>query len=85
MNYKINRNFNRNLGFQVSHNDIFEAVNNLNLFLETLPPNLYRSIDFKTTGALIGAVFCTKLVETIQGSVVNPIEKGHPDINLLQG
>ncbi len=80
MNYKINRNFNRNLGFQVSHNDIFEAVNNLNLFLETLPPNLYRSIDFKTTGALIGAVFCTKLVETIQGSVVNPIEKGHPDI-----
>lgn len=80
MNYKVNTSFNRNLGFQVSHNEILESVNSLNSFLETLPPNLYHSIDFKTTGALIGAVFCTKLVENIQGSVVNPIEKGHPDI-----
>lgn len=85
MNYKINRNFNRNLGFQVSYQEILVAVNNLNAFLATLPPNLYRNIDFKTTGALIGAIFCTKLVETIQGCVVNPIEKGHPDIIPVSG
>ena len=85
MDYKINKTFNRNLGFQVSHNEILESVNNLNSFLQTLPPNLYRSIDFKTTGALIGAVFCTKLVENIKGSAVNPIEKGHPDIIPVSG
>ena len=80
MNYKINTNFNKNLGFQVSYNEILESVQNLNLFLATLPSHLYRNMDFKTTGALIGALFCTQLVEKIQGAIVNPIEKGHPDI-----
>lgn len=85
MTYITNENFNRYLGFKVSHNEILEAVLRLNIFLETLPPNLYRSIDFKTIGALIGAVFCTKLVKTIDGCAVNPIEKGHPDIIPIQG
>lgn len=83
--YKINSNFQRHLGFNVSYNEIFIAVNNVNTFLCSLPPNLYRSIDFKTTGAMIGAVFCTKIVESVPGSVVNPIEKGHPDIIPISG
>ncbi len=29
---------------------------------------------------MIGAIFCTKIVEFVPGTVVNPIEKGHPDI-----
>lgn len=78
--YKINTNFQKNLGFEVSHNQILEAVNSVNIFLTSLPPNLYKSIDFKTTGAIIGAVFCNKIVENVPGCVVNPIEKGHPDI-----
>ena len=83
--YKVNSNFQKDLGFEVNHSFILDAVNNVNIFLSTLPPNLYKSIDFKTTGAMIGAVFCTKIVESVPGSVVNPIEKGHPDIIPLSG
>lgn len=80
INYRVNSQFQKNLGFDVSHNEILLAVNNVNSFLSTLPPNLYKSIDFKTTGAMIGAIFCTKIVEFVPNTVVNPIEKGHPDI-----
>lgn len=80
INYKINTSFSKNLGFDVTHNEILQAVNSVNDFLLSLPANLYRSIDFKTTGAMIGAIFCTKIVEFVPNTVVNPIEKGHPDI-----
>jgi len=80
VNYKVNTQFQKNLGFDISHNEILQAVNSVNSFLCTLPPNLYRSIDFKTTGAMIGAIFCTKIIEFVPGTMVNPIEKGHPDI-----
>lgn len=85
INYKINTNFSKNLGFDITHNDILSAVNGVNTFLLSLPPNLYRSIDFKTTGAMIGAIFCTKIVEQVPNTVVNPIEKGHPDIIPITG
>lgn len=80
INYKVNKKFNTNLGFAVSYKEVLAAVENLNAFLASLPSNLYGCIDFKTTGAMIGAIFCSKLVEQIPGSVINPIEKGHPDI-----
>lgn len=79
MIYKI-KPFNVNLGFNVNEGCILKATEELNKFLTTLPPSLYRNIDFKTTGALIGAVYCTKLSAEIKGSMVNPIEKGYPDI-----
>ena len=79
MNYKTNH-FSINLGFDINEGDILQATNRLNDFLAILPPSLYRNIDFKTTGALIGAVYCTKLSEEIKGATVNPIEKGYPDI-----
>lgn len=85
INYKINTSFSKNLGFDITHNDILSAVNGVNNFLLSLPPNLYRSIDFKTTGAMIGAIFCTKIVEQVPNTVVNPIEKGHPDIIPITG
>jgi hypothetical protein len=44
-----------------------------------LPSTLYRSIDYKTTSAMIGAIFCDTLAGFVDG-IVNPIEKGHPDI-----
>ena len=80
INYKVNKNFSVNLGFEVSYKEVLAAVENLNAFLSSLPSNLYGSIDFKTTGAMIGAIFCSKLVEQIPNSAINPIEKGHPDI-----
>lgn len=85
INYKINPNFSVNLGFDVSYKEVLAAVESLNAFLSSLPSNLYGSIDFKTTGAMIGAIFCSKLVEQIPNSTINPIEKGHPDIIPLSG
>lgn len=79
MIYKI-KPFNVNLGFNVNEGCILKATEELNKFLTTLSPSLYRNIDFKTTGALIGAVYCTKLSAEIKDSMVNPIEKGYPDI-----
>lgn len=79
MDYKI-ENLHVDVGFKVSGDSIFRAVLKLNTFLEQLPPSLYRSVDFKTTGALIGAVFCTEIVSVTEGSMINPIEKGYPDI-----
>ena len=85
INYKVNSQFQRNLGFDISHKEILLAVSGVNTFLCTLPPNLYRSIDFKTTGAMIGAIFCTKIIEFVPHTVVNPIENGHPDIIPISG
>lgn len=85
INYKVNSQFKKNLGFEVSHNEILLAVSSVNTFLCTLPPNLYSNIDFKTTGAMIGAIFCAKIVEFVPNTVVNPIEKGHPDIIPVSG
>lgn len=79
MKYKINK-FSADLGFHVNEENIYKATVALNDFLWELPPTLYRNIDFKTTGALIGAVYCSKLASEIEGAIVNPIEKGYPDI-----
>jgi len=80
INYKGDHNFSVNLGFEMSYKEVLAAVTNLNAFLCSLPSNLYGSIDFKTTGAMIGAIFCSKLVGQIPNSAINPIEKGYPDI-----
>lgn len=84
MNYRVNK-FNVNLGFDVNEDCILNATKELNNFLKTLPISLYQNIDYKTTGALIGAVYCTKLSAEIKESIVNPIEKGYPDIIPISG
>lgn len=76
----ITRNFKAQLGFTVDTNMVLEATKDLNKFLSSLPPSLYRNLDFKTTGAMIGALYCSYLAEHIEGAIVNPIEKGYPDI-----
>lgn len=79
MNYKY-RNFNADLGFHICNDNILKATEDLNQYLTQLPPDLFPKIDFKTTGALIGALFCSSLVKELDGAIVNPIEKGYPDI-----
>lgn len=78
--YKINTSFNKNLGFEISYQQILQATLSVNDFLHTLTPILFKNIDFKTTGAMIGAIFCSKIIEFVPDTIVNPIEKGHPDI-----
>lgn len=80
MNYLIKTDFAINVGFDVTSAQIKNAVDDTNSFLKTLPVLLFTSIDFKTIGSAIGAIFCDKLATNIPGAAVNPIEKGHPDI-----
>lgn len=79
MTYKNNTDFSIDVGFIVNSDNIQKAVEQTNAVLVGLPSNLFKSIDYKTTSAMIGSIFCNTLA-TITGSVVNPIEKGHPDI-----
>lgn len=79
MNYKSNTDFIINVGFSIDAGDIKQAVEQTNAILSDLPSTLFRSIDYKTTSAMIGAVFCDTVAVLTDG-IVNPIEKGHPDI-----
>jgi hypothetical protein len=80
MDYLIKENFSINVGFVVTATEVLKAVNETNDFLRILPESFYKSVDFKTTGAAIGAIFCEKLAQNISEAMVNPIEKGHPDL-----
>ena len=79
MNYKSNEDFSIEVGFSVDAENIKHAVEQTNTILSDLPSNLFKSIDYKTTSAMIGAIFCNT-VANLTDSIVNPIEKGHPDI-----
>ena len=80
MRYLVNKKFSINVGFPVNSVEVRLAVEETNNFLKSLPESLFKSIDFKTTGSVIGAIFCDKLAQNIPAASVNPIEKGHPDI-----
>ncbi len=84
MTYIFNKKFNINCGFQVNSSHIKTALNQTNDFLETIPSTVYRSIDYKTTSSIIGSMFCQSIAN-ITGAIVNPIEKGHPDVIPLTG
>ncbi len=77
--YKIQSSFQIDVGFSVNTKNINDAVIQTNIIIADLPPSLFKSIDYKTTSAIIGAIFCDTLA-SITNSIVNPIEKGHPDL-----
>lgn len=79
MEYKTKKDFSINVGFNVNIDHISQALADTNSILRSLPYTLFRSIDYKTTSAMVGALFCNSLAELTDG-IVNPIEKGHPDI-----
>jgi len=70
-------------GFDVTSRHVEEASGITNNLLLQLPAALYRSLDFKTTSAIVGSLFCESLAAQVRG-IVNPIEKGHPDIVPLE-
>lgn len=80
MDFKVNANFRKKLGFDIDSKNILDAVKATNAVLETFPNSLYSSIDFKTLGAMIGSILCRQIAVVTEGAVVNPIEKGHPDL-----
>lgn len=79
MEYRVHRDFAINVGFRVTSTDIAKAVELTNEVLSDLPASLYRSLDFKTVSSVVGSIFCDALARETKG-IVNPIEKGHPDL-----
>ncbi|MCM8512216.1 hypothetical protein J0904_08915 [Acinetobacter bereziniae] len=78
--YLYNNQFQLYRGFTVTGQNVVDAVSNTNHLLSTLPKNVFTNIDYKTTSAIIGGFFCNELASLCTGAIVNPIEKGHPDI-----
>lgn len=80
-NYLINNNVSFVCGFPLSVDDVTYAINKTNEDLLQLPASLFKSIDYKTTSAMVGCILCENIAEMTNGqAIVNPIEKGHPDI-----
>lgn len=80
-NYLINHGVSFDCGFSLTVDDVTYAINKANESLRQLPVSLFKSIDYKTTSAMIGCILCENIAETTNGeAIVNPIEKGHPDI-----
>lgn len=81
MIYKVNESAIFNCGFNLNVHDILNAIKQSNENLCKLPSSMFRSIDYKTTSAMIGCFFCEAIANNTNGqAIVNPIEKGHPDI-----
>ena len=81
--YRVKDNVSIKCGFTVSSNDILESSNTTAKQLQMLPFLLYQNIDLKTLSSIVGALFAGSLAARV-GAIVNPIEKGHPDIVPLE-
>jgi hypothetical protein len=79
ISYKSCREFAVDVGFRVELKDVSAAAELTNAVLADLPATLYRSLDYKTVSAVVGSIFCDALASRTNG-IVNPIEKGHPDL-----
>lgn len=79
--YITNPNVNFVCGFPLTAEMVNLAITQTNQILQQLPASLFRSIDYKTTSAMIGCILCENIAQLTNGAaIVNPIEKGHPDI-----
>jgi hypothetical protein len=79
MTYSINSNFNIFCGFTVNARQIELAITQTNNLLKTIPYTVYKNLDYKTTSSIVGSIFCHAVAEATE-AIINPIEKGHPDL-----
>ncbi len=79
MTYIINHKLNISCGFEVNIQHIESALSQTNELLEIIPSSVYKNIDYKTTSSIVGSMFCHSIAN-VTGAIVNPIEKGHPDV-----
>lgn len=79
MKYLINNAITFHVGFELTVKHVVEAIRQTNIALGALPFTLYKSIDYKTSSSIVGALFCAEIASVTTG-IVNPIEKGHPDV-----
>jgi hypothetical protein len=79
LKYLINNSVTFHVGFDLTVKHVIEAIRQTNTALGALPFTLYKSIDYKTSSSIVGALFCAEIASVTTG-IVNPIEKGHPDV-----
>jgi len=82
INYKtnnVNENMSTDAGFHIDDKIIVNAIEYANAVIETIPTVVFQAIDFKAKSGMIGALFC-KGIENNSSGIVNPIEKGYPDL-----
>ncbi len=84
MTYIINPSFKVFCGFEINGQHIASSLHQTNEFLRTIPSTVYKNIDYKTTSSIVGSMFCHSIAG-VTGAIVNPIEKGHPDVIPLEG
>lgn len=77
--YKVRKDFSISCGFLVTSDDIADAAVTTSDQLQKFPFVLFQSIDLKALSGMVGALFASHLAQKV-GVIVNPIEKGHPDI-----
>ena len=82
--YMLREGFGVQCGFEVTGPMVLTAVGRTAEELEALPFSLFTSIDLKALSGIVGALFATHIARQ-SGALVNPIEKGHPDVIPLEG
>jgi hypothetical protein len=73
MDYRVHEQFSIWAGFGVDADHVLSAAKLTNGVLAALPASLYRSLDFKTTSAIVGSIFCESIAGQLD-AIVNPIE-----------
>jgi transcriptional regulator with XRE-family HTH domain len=84
LSYILRQDFQIDSGFIVNGPDLLAAVEATAIEIEQLPFSLFKNIDLKTLSGMVGALFSANLALQV-GALVNPIEKGHPDIIPISG
>ena len=77
--YLINPDIDYDCGFPLTTEQIATAIVDCNRGLATLPAMLWNQLALKLTGAIIGTFLSTSIA-AVAKALVNPIEKGHPDV-----
>ncbi len=77
--YVIREGFEIQCGLAITSEDIAAACEATGRQLEALPFSLFQCLDLKAVSGMVGALFASNLAPTVSG-IVNPIEKGHPDV-----
>lgn len=77
--YRVKEGFSMSCGFSVTGMDVQKAAQVTAQQAQLLPFSLFQSVDLKTLSSIVGALFAGELAKEV-GAIVNPIEKGHPDI-----
>lgn len=77
--YRYDPKFRLSCGFNITAEHVVAAMIETGSVMGALPLTLFTTIDFKTQSGIVGAVFSAAIASQCS-AIVNPIEKGHPDV-----